>query len=282
MQLLEFLLSEYKALSRNKLKSLLTKGAVRVDGIVQTRYNFSVNSNNIVELLKGENANAIQNAERNMRRFAHIVYEDKWIIIVDKNVDILSVPSGHHGFCLKTLLDEYFQRKGEHCTAHIVHRLDKETSGLIIYAKNRQIQQTFTDNWREIIKDRRYYAVCHGMLQKNSDTIQSWLQDDKFYYTHSSPINNGGKLAITHYNLLKKNPKYSLLDIKLETGRKNQIRVHLQQIGFPIIGDHKYGNSEDPIKRLGLHAYLLSFTHPVTGKVFEFETPLPDAFKELF
>jgi 23S rRNA pseudouridine1911/1915/1917 synthase len=279
MLLLDYLLENYKDLSRNKIKTLLTKGAVTVDGEVRTKYDFPVSSENLVQIVRNKNA-AASRADNNMRHFATIEYEDQWLIVVNKKTGVLSVPTGHHGFCMKTLLDEYLERKGEHRTVHIVHRLDKETSGLMLFAKSRQIQQIFTDNWHEIITDRRYYAVTDSIPRKENDTIKSWLYDDSHGHVHSSPTDNGGKFAVTHYKTLQVTPKYALLDVKLETGRKNQIRVHLQDIGCPVVGDAKYGYST-PIGRLGLHAYRLCFTHPITHKAMSFETPIPSTFKNL-
>ena len=283
MDLLDYLLTNYKDFSRNKLKGFLTKGAIFVDGKPQTQYNFQVSENNKVEIVRGMHNSKQHNApERNMSHFARIVYEDRWLMIVDKNVGILSVPSGHHAFCLKTLLDEYLIRKGEKTNTHIVHRLDKMTSGLMLFAKSRQVQEIFTNNWHNIISDRRYYALCEGRPDKAQGTVQSYLWDDKFYYTHTSDTEvEGSRLAITHYHILRTNGKYSLLDCQLETGRKNQIRVHLQQLGCPVVGDMKYGTGEDPVQRLGLHAYKLCFTHPFLHQELKFETPLPDSFSEL-
>ena len=280
MELLEYLLGHYTHISKNKIKRLLAKGAVTVDGKVRTQYNFPISDKSHIKLVKGEKA-VISNAERNMRRFATIEYEDPWLIVVHKKTGVLSVPTGHHGFCLKTLLDEYLQRKGETRTAHVVHRLDKETSGLMIYAKSREIQDIFTHNWKDIIRDRRYYALCNGIPKTETGTIESWLTEDKFYNITSSQQDNGGKYAITHYHVLATRKPYSLLDVKLETGRKNQIRVHMSDIGCPVIGDRKYGNGDDPIGRMGLHAYKICFTHPKTNKIMEFSTAIPTSFRTL-
>ena len=280
MHLLDYLIQHYKDQSRSRLKRLLASGAVTVDGEARTQFDYEVTPASDVQISrKSRILRTPSGPARNMQKFVHIVYEDKWLLVVDKAVGVLSVPSGHHGFCLKTLLDEYLQRRGEKCTTHVVHRLDKMTSGLLLYAKSRQVQQAFTDHWREVITDRRYYAVTSGIPNPPSGTIRSYLTDDKFYYTHSSPTDDGGKLSVTHYHLLQVlDAHHALLDMKLETGRKNQIRVHLQDIGCPVVGDLKYGNGDDPIHRLGLHAYRLCFIHPVTGKALSFESPLPVSF----
>lgn len=283
MKLLDYLIQNNPNISRNKLKGYLTKGAVFADGTPQTHFDFEVTPQTHIELVRGTRKPDHRSApERNMRKFATIVFEDRWLMVVEKNVGILSVPSGHHVFCLKTLLDEYLVRKGEKSTTHIVHRLDKLTSGLMIFAKSRQVQEYFTNDWHNVISDRRYYAVCDGCPSKPQGTFESFLWDDKFYFTHSSNQEvEGSKLAITHYKTIKSNNLYSLLDCKLETGRKNQIRVHLQQMGCPVVGDLKYGNGEDPKQRLCLHAYRICFTHPITHQELKFETPLPQEFQDL-
>lgn len=119
-------------------------------------------------------------------------------------------------------------------------------------------------------------------MEQDEGTIENWLKDNKAYITYSSPVDNGGKLAITHFHVLDRTTEHSLVEFKLETGRKNQIRVHAADMGHPVCGDPKYGNGDDPLHRLCLHAWLLCFTHPITNEPMEFETPVPTAFKQLF
>jgi len=212
-----------------------------------------------------------------------IVYEDKDLIVIEKNEGILSMPATAKQYSAKQVLDEYFQKRHFKCTAHTVHRLDRETSGLMMYAKNREIAQILEDNWHDIVFDRRYVAVVSGQMDREGGTIESWLKDNKAYITYSSPEDpGGGKYSITHYHTLKTTPRCSLVELKLETGRKNQIRVHMQDIGHPVLGDRKYGDGNDPIGRLCLHAYRLDFYHPRTGEVMNFETPFPREFMKFF
>ena len=164
----------------------------------------------------------------------------------------------------------------------LVHRLDRDTSGLMVYAKDIETEQILEHNWHDIVYDRRYVAVVSGEMEQDEGTIQNWLKDNKAYITYSSPVDNGGKLAITHFHVLDRTTDHSLVEFKLETGRKNQIRVHSADMGHPVCGDPKYGNGDDPLHRLCLHAWLLCFTHPVTGEPMEFETPVPTAFRLLF
>jgi 23S rRNA pseudouridine1911/1915/1917 synthase len=151
----------------------------------------------------------------------------------------------------------------------------------MVYAKDVQTQQSLINSWQQLVTDRRYLALVKGEFQQTRGRIQSWLTEDKKFVTHSSPVDNGGKYAVTHYNVLVSSNGYSLVECELETGRKNQIRVHMADLGHPVVGDRKYGSDEDPMRRLGLHAYMLCFTHPVTGKHLRFETPVPYCFEKL-
>lgn len=180
------------------------------------------------------------------------------------------------------MLDDYFHKSHQRCTAHVVHRLDRDTSGLMIYAKDIQTAQLLEHDWHNIVYDRRYVSVLSGQVENNEGTIANWLKDNKSYVTYSSPVDNGGKYAISHFHLLNRSEKYSLVDFKLETGRKNQIRVHAADMGHPVCGDIKYGNGDNPIHRLALHAYVLCFYHPITHRPMEFETAIPASFRSLF
>ena len=190
--------------------------------------------------------------------------------------------AGHASLNVKQVLDDYFQKTHQKCRAHVVHRLDRDTSGLMVYAKDMQTEQILEHEWHQIVYDRRYVAVLSGEMEEDNGTIRSYLKDNKAYVTYSSPTDNGGKLAITHFFTLDRTTEHSLVEFKLETGRKNQIRVHSADIGHPVCGDVKYGNGDDPIHRLCLHAFLLCFYHPITHERMEFETQIPTDFKKLF
>jgi 23S rRNA pseudouridine1911/1915/1917 synthase len=211
-----------------------------------------------------------------------IVYEDRWLIVVEKAVGILSMAAGHSSLNVKSVLDDYFKKSRQKCRAHVVHRLDRDTSGLMVYAKDMETEQILEHNWHDIVYDRRYVAVVSGEMEDDEGTIANWLKDNKAYVTYSSPTDNGGKYAVTHFHVLDRTTEHSLVEYKLETGRKNQIRVHSADMGHPVCGDEKYGNGDDPLHRLCLHAWLLCFTHPATGEPMEFETPIPVAFRKLF
>lgn len=274
--LLEFLLEKFKDINKNKIKRTLSNKLVCINGKVVSQFDY--------QLLPGMKVSILRRTDSLIENpYISLIYEDPWIIVINKKPGILSMQSDHHSFCVKTLLDNYFRRKHLNCTAHVVHRLDRETSGLMVFAKDTKVQQILENNWHDFVKDRRYIAVVSGKMEHQNGTIRSWLKDDKFFYTFSSPVDNGGKLAITHFETKDICGNYSLVELKLETGRKNQIRVHLQTLQHPVVGDYKYGfEGDDPIKRLGLHAFRLFFIHPVTHKFMEFETPYPTLFLNLF
>ena len=276
MPLLDFLLANVNQ-SRTKIKATLQGRGIKVNGKTVTQFDF---------MLQPKMKVAVSKTKRNQQsfksRYVKIVFEDKWIIVVEKNIGILSMAAGHSSLNVKSVLDDYFHKSRQKCTAHVVHRLDRDTSGLMVYAKDLQTEQILEHNWHQIVYDRRYVAILSGEMEQDEGTIQNWLKDNKAYVTYSSPFDNGGKLAISHFHVLSRTTEHSLVEFQLETGRKNQIRVHAADMGHPVCGDSKYGNGDDPIHRLCLHAWLLCFTHPVTGEPMEFETPIPTSFKQLF
>jgi 23S rRNA pseudouridine1911/1915/1917 synthase len=275
-QLLDFLLENVHQ-SRNKIKATLQGRGIKVNGKTVSQFDY---------LLQPGMKVAVSKTKRNQQgfknRFVKIVYEDRWLIVVEKNIGILSMAAGHSTLNVKSVLDDYFKKSRQKCSAHVVHRLDRDTSGLMVYAKDMETEQILEHHWHEIVYDRRYVAVLSGEMEQDEGTIENWLKDNKAYITYSSPVDNGGKLAITHYHVLERTTEHSLVEFKLETGRKNQIRVHAADMGHPVCGDVKYGNGDDPLHRLCLHAWLLCFTHPVTGEPMEFETPIPVVFRQIF
>lgn len=274
--LLEWLL-EHIGQTRSKVKATLQGQGVKVNGKTITQFDYPLQPGMKV---------AVSNTKKNQKgfksRYVKIVYEDRWLIVVEKAVGILSMAAGHSSLNVKSVLDDYFKMSRQHCTAHVVHRLDRDTSGLMVYAKDVETEQILEHNWHDIVYDRRYVAVVSGEMVDDEGTIANWLKDNKAYVTYSSSVDNGGKYAVTHFHVLDRTTEHSLVEFKLETGRKNQIRVHSADMGHPVCGDTKYGNGDDPLHRLCLHAWLLCFTHPVTGQPMEFETPIPVMFRKLF
>lgn len=275
--LLDFLLKELSGISRNRAKDILAGHGITVDRHETTRFDQPLHPGQVVRVSKHKRSTQLLN------KYVRIVYEDKDLVVIEKSEGILSMPATAKQYSAKQVLDEYFEKRHFKCTAHTVHRLDRETSGLMMYAKSIEIAKILEDNWHEIVFDRRYVAVVSGQMEREGGTIESWLKDNKAFITYSSPTDpGGGKYAITHYHTLMTSPRCSLVEMKLETGRKNQIRVHMLDIGHPVAGDAKYGDGFDPIGRLCLHAYRLNFYHPRTGEVMEFETPFPTKFTKLF
>lgn len=275
MPLLEFLFTAVKE-SKNKIKLTLKGRGVKVNGKVVTQFDYP--------LVPGMRV-AVSRSKRNdtfKSRYVKIVYEDRWLVVVVKNIGILSMAAGHSSLNVKSVLDDYFAKSRQKSRAHVVHRLDRDTSGLMIYAKDIDTEQILEHNWHDIVYDRRYVAVVSGEMEESEGTIANWLKDNKAYVTYSSPVDNGGKYAVTHFYVLDRTTEHSLVEYKLETGRKNQIRVHSADMGHPVCGDVKYGNGDDPLHRLCLHAYVLCFTHPITGERMEFDTPVPAQFRHLF
>lgn len=274
--LLDFLLANAKE-SRTKVKATLKGRGVKVDGKTITQFDFRLMPGMKVSVSKTKrNQNVLKN------RFVKIVYEDRWLVVVEKAPGILSMAAGHSSLNVKAVLDDYFHKSRQNCRAHVVHRLDRDTSGLMVYAKDMETEQILEHNWHDIVYDRRYVAVVSGEIVEEGGTVASWLKDNKAFVTYSSPVDNGGKYAVTHFRVLDRTTDHSLVEFKLETGCKNQIRVHSADIGHPVCGDVKYGNGDDPLHRLCLHAYVLCFFHPVTRERMEFVMPVPSAFRSMF
>ena len=273
--LLEYLINNVSE-SRSKLKATLQGRGIAVNGRMVTQFDYQLKAGDKIIISRHKKQNQFKS------RYVKIVYEDRWLVVVEKNIGILSMAAGHSSLNVKSVLDDYFLKSRQKCRAHVVHRLDRDTSGLMVYAKDIETEQILEHNWHQIVYDRRYVAVVSGEKEQDNGTIANWLKDNKAYITYSSPTDNGGKYAVTHFQVLNRTTEHSLVEYKLETGRKNQIRVHSADMGHPVCGDVKYGNGDDPLHRLCLHAYMLCFTHPVTGEPMEFSTPIPTAFRSLF
>lgn len=275
--LLDWLLQHVHHLSRSKVKATLQGRGIRVDGKVVTQFDYPLKAGQKVTVSRTKQNNSIFK-----NRYVKIVYEDQYLVVIEKNVGVLSMAAGHSSLNVKAILDDYFKQTRQKCTAHVVHRLDRDTSGLMVYAKDKRTELLLEEDWHNIVYDRRYVAVVSGEMRETDGVIANWLKDNKAYFTYSSPVDNGGKYAVTHFHVLARSPRYSLVEYRLETGRKNQIRVHSADMGHPVCGDVKYGNGDDIIGRLCLHAYILCFYHPVTHRRMEFATPIPPAFRTIF
>ena len=262
--------------SRTKIKATLSGKGIKVNGKIVTQFDYPLVPGMKIAVSKTKQNNQFKN------HYIKLVYEDRYLVVIEKKPGILSMAAGHSSLNVKTVLDNYFKQTRQRCQAHVVHRLDRETSGLMIYAKDKQTELALEADWHNIVFDRRYVAVLSGEVVDDEGTIANWLKDNKAYVTYSSPVDNGGKYAVTHFHVLARTYEHSLVEFKLETGRKNQIRVHAADMGHPVCGDIKYGNGDDPLGRLCLHAFKLCFYHPINHRPMEFETELPQTFRKLF
>lgn len=267
--LIEFLKKMFSNLSKNSVKSLLHNEKVFVNGNMTTKYNYELNIGDVVEI------------REKVAKNIDIIYEDKDIIVINKPSGLLTVATEKEkNKTAYHLVMEYLKKKNKNNRIFIIHRLDKDTSGIIMFAKNERAKHLYQDNWNDIVKKRCYYAVIDGKMENKEGMIKSYLKENgNMVY---SVKDRSGKLAITEYKVLKERKNISLLDINLKTGRKNQIRVHMKENKTPILGDLKYGEKSKLINRLALHAYKLELVNPVTKKLLTFEINMPNEFKMLF
>ena len=274
--LLDFLLKNMSEKSRNSVKSLLKHGQIVVNGKSITRFDYSLKSGD--RIVVGNHRSIV---EKNIPQL-RILYEDDDIIVIDKEAGLLTITTGSGiDTTAVSLLKDYVQKLSPYNKIYTVHRLDQLTSGILVFAKNSEAQHRLRDNWRDMVTKRTYVAVVEGKMDEPEGKISSWLTENKKnYMMYSSSVDNGGKLAITKYKVLQTADQFSLLELELETGRKNQIRVHLKDLGHPIVGDRKYGSSTS-IGRIALHARVLEFYHPMSGEIMHFETPVPNLFLRL-
>ncbi|MFS0752525.1 RluA family pseudouridine synthase [Oceanobacillus sp. 1P07AA] len=274
-ELLPFLLKVMDNRSRNSVKSILTRGQVSVDDHIETKHNFMLNKGSTVRILK--NKAAIQ---QDVFVGMSIMYEDEDIIVIEKESGLLSIATEKERkhTALHQLM-HYVKQQHPANRVFVVHRLDKDTSGVMMFAKSERVKRKLQNNWKNIVKERTYVALVEGKVAKEKGYIVSWLKESKTRKMYSSRVKDDGQRAATRYRVLQTNDRYSLLELQLETGRKNQIRVHMEELGHPVVGDKRYGSKgKSVIGRLGLHAKILSFYHPVTNKLMLFRSDVPNAF----
>lgn len=275
--LLDFLLAAMPDRKKTSVKELLKHNQVMVDGNVTTQFDMPVT----------EGATVRVNTTREFQTFYNprlkIVYEDNDIIVVNKGYGLLSMGTDKiKDGTAYSLLRDYVKRKDPRNKLFIVHRLDRDTSGLMMFAKTMQAKEAIQHNWNNMVLERRYVAVItNGPLDPQEGEIRSYLTENAAHEVYSTTEPGKGQLAVTYYRTLRNRGKYSLVELSLATGRKNQIRVHMKEAGHPIAGDRRYGAPASPIHRLALHAQTLRFVHPVTRRDMSFATPVPAAFDKL-
>ncbi len=273
--LLNFLFQIFPEKSKTTVKSYLSHKQVAVNKIVCSQFDYPLQQGDTVSI----------NFDRNFSELKHpmlkLVYEDDYFIVVNKANGLLTVATDLvKDKTAFRIISDYV--KSQHPRNHIfvLHRLDKDTSGLLVFAKSPEIQSEMQHNWERIVTDRKYVAVIEGCPEKMSGELTSYLRENKAFKVYSSATNEG-QFARTRYRIIKAGRQYSLVELELETGRKNQIRVHMSEFGHSIAGDKKYGATGNPIKRIALHAFKLTFIHPVTKQELNFETPIPKSFQIL-
>lgn len=274
IELLPFLLKTLSKSSRNSVKSILTRGQVMVEGQMTTKHNQSLLPGQLVEIQSNK-------AAINVSKLVgvSILHEDEDLIIINKDAGILSVASEKEkDQTAYKEITNYVKRNNSNNRIYVVHRLDRDTSGIMMFAKNEETQQALQSTWNDSVKERLYTALVEGKVRTESGTISSWLTENSAFRVYSNPTDNGGQHAITHYRRIQANKDCTLLEVLLETGRKNQIRVHMEELGHPVMGDKKYGASGNPLRRVGLHATALAFLHPRTGELVRFEAEVPKIF----
>ena len=271
--LMDFLQAKMGGMAKASIKQLLSQRRVTVNNAIQTRHDTPIRRGDTVLIASGRGNVELRHPK------LRVVYEDDALIVVEKKNGLLTVPvkADSKETTVFSILKEYVRKQSYRNTVHVVHRLDRETSGLLVFAKSPELQEYMRTYWRQLVTKRTYVALVEGKLEKTEGKITSWLtEDSRTALVSSSPVDNGGQLAITNYKVLKESAlqtdesdlkaEYSLVELNLETGRTNQIRVHMASMGHPVVGDRKYGNGNEssPIDRLCLHARVLEFIHPVT------------------
>lgn len=258
--------------SNRTIRRILGQGRVRVNGDAAKIASRIVRAGDVIEVGRPET-----------RRLIHglaVLHEDDDILVICKPPSLLTVATLHERErTVHAYLRQYLRGRGSRRKLHIVHRLDKLASGILVFAKSGKAQKNLQEQFRRHSVQRRYWAIVEGRIEAKSGTIRSRLSEDSSRRMHSTEKASGGKIAVTHFRVIKRLPTLTALEVTLETGRKNQIRAHLSEIGHPIAGDRAYGSTGNPLKRLGLHAFILGFKHPSGKHLLLYQTPPPPEFR---
>jgi 23S rRNA pseudouridine1911/1915/1917 synthase len=271
--LIEFLIEHYPDSPRTRIKKLLQSGTIRINDRPVTLHSYPLKRGDVFEVNKQAGIAAKAGLP------FPVLFEDQDVIVVDKPPGI-PTSSTDGSRSIQEIISEFLKRqsRGKY-RAHVVHRLDKEVSGVLLFAKTREGMEVIKEKWQET--EKHYYALVEGIPKEASGTIKSWLMEDGSQKVHSVDETPDAKYSVTHYSTIKQAGENTLIDIRTETGRKNQIRVHLSDIGCPIVGDRKYGASDEFKRRVRLHAYSLSFPHPADGRMITVKSPMPEGFFSL-
>ncbi|MCM1077282.1 MAG: RluA family pseudouridine synthase [Bacteroides sp.] len=275
-QLLDFLIKSMPHRKRTSIKNLLSHNQIAVNGIPVTQFDTTLNPGDEVK------ANLTREFKVFYNRRLKLVYEDDDIIVVNKGYGLLSMGTDKiKDGTAYSILREYLKWKDPRNKLFIVHRLDRDTSGLMVFAKSQEAKERLQHNWNNMVLSRTYLAVVEGKPEPEEGIVKSYLAENSKFEVYSTQNPEEGQLAITRYKTLKSRNGYSLMEVSLDTGRKNQIRVHMKDLGHPIAGDRRYGAKSSPIHRMALHAQTLRFVHPMTRKDMNFTTPIPASFAKM-
>ena len=275
-ELLPFVTENLPEIKRTRLKQMLAHNQIAVNGTPVRQFNHPVQPGDTVSV------NFTREFQVFYNRRLKIVYEDDDLLVVNKGYGLLSMGNDKvKDGTAYSILKDYLKRKDPRNKIFIIHRLDRDTSGLMMFAKNEKAKEAMQHNWNNMVLNRKYVTVVEGHVEEPQGVVRSYLGETSQFEVFSTDDPSQGKLAVTRWTRLKEGSEYSLLEVELDTGRKNQIRVHMKDIGHPISGDRKYGAEASPIHRLALHARTLRFIHPVTRREMLFETPVPSSFIRL-
>ncbi|MFZ0134956.1 MAG: RluA family pseudouridine synthase [Desulfobacterales bacterium] len=270
--IVELLVEAFGAASKTHIRKMLKYNMIKVGDQLVTRAEFAVGAGDVIEYVKKSGQ------RKKIRPPAPILFDDDELLVAEKPAGLITFGErGTGGTSLYKMLKEFVALRSDgRQQVYVVHRLDREVSGIILFAMNAKVQQQLKKNWKETKK--LYYALVEGRPQKDRDTLRTWLREGADRKVASSDRPAGAKLAVTHYRVLKVVKGHTLLEIETETGRKNQIRVHLAELGHPIVGDRRYGADATVTRRIRLHAFYLGFKHPTHGRFVEFTSPMPQGF----
>lgn len=274
--LLPFLFDVLDNLSRSEVKSMLKFKHVALQGKAVTQFDTPLLPGDQVQVNFGRSFYKFNNPQ------VKVLYEDKWMVVIEKASGLLSVANEtareKNAF---HIVQDYVRHDNPDARLFVCHRLDQYTSGILVFAKDEQLMQEMRANWDFYVKERKYICVTENVPTRAEDTVQSLLVEDEHMRVHSTNDDVNGRMAVTHYRVLQSRGRYALVDVEIFTGKKNQIRVHMSEMGCPIAGDIKYGAETNPARRLMLHNYRLSFIHPVSGEMMRFSLSTPPVFRKL-
>ena len=272
-KLIDIISASLKDLSNKTIKNYIKHEMVEINGQVET------NANKIIE--KNSNVTIYFTKRKVPKIDLKILYEDEDLIAIDKPSGLLSISnSKEKELTAFRLVSDYIKTNNKNAKLFVIHRLDEHTSGVLLFSKNLSLKEKLQKNWSDYVKLREYTCVVKGKMPSEG-RIESYLTMNHFQIVHSTNNKNIGHLAITRYKLLKYKNTYSLLKVEIDTGRRNQIRVHLSEQGHPIVGDKKYGTKVNPIGRLALHASRLKLIDPRTNKIIDIKSPVPESITNL-